>query len=81
MGMNATRTEGTMMKKAITIIFVLSLILAGVAVFRVSTARCGMCYSGECYNNIVCGQGCVCLKRGLDVSGYCYGSNARGDLQ
>lgn len=59
------------------------IVLAGVAVlviaigmaFKPSRARCTWCYSGQCWDSGICGQGCLCLKRGLDVSGYCYGVN------
>lgn len=40
-----------------------------------SRARCSWCFQGDCYNSSICGSGCVCLKRGLDLSGYCYGVN------
>lgn len=39
-------------------------------------AECAYCYSGECYSSSICGSGCVCLKRGLDVHGYCYSQGA-----
>jgi len=35
-------------------------------------ARCAYCYTGECYSSSMCGDGCTCLKRGLDLQGYCY---------
>lgn len=32
----------------------------------------GWCYGGQCINSSICGSGCVCLKRNLELSGYCY---------
>lgn len=37
-----------------------------------STAECAWCYSGPCYNHSICGSGCFCLKRGLEIDGICY---------
>jgi hypothetical protein len=34
-------------------------------------AKCAWCYSGTCYDSSICGSGCVCVKRGLDLSGEC----------
>ena len=41
-------------------------------------AECGICSTFECYNSAMCGRGCVCLKRGMDMSGSCYSTN-RGE--
>lgn len=42
------------------------------------SAECGICATYACYNSNMCGRGCVCLKRGMDMSGSCYSTN-RGE--
>lgn len=40
-------------------------------------AKCAYCtFSGVCYDSAICGGGCFCMKRGLDLSGYCYSIGA-----
>lgn len=35
-------------------------------------AECAFCNSFPCFNSAGCGRGCVCLKRGMELSGTCY---------
>lgn len=33
---------------------------------------CALCFDMECYNSSMCGgSGCVCFKKGMDLSGFC----------
>lgn len=36
--------------------------------------RCqaGFCFDVKCMSSSICGQGCVCLKRGTEPMGECY---------
>jgi hypothetical protein len=34
-------------------------------------AECAFCSPYECYNSAMCGGGCLCLKRGMDLTGSC----------
>jgi hypothetical protein len=39
-------------------------------------AHCTYCSTLPCYNHGMCGGGgCVCIKRGLDLEGYCASLN------
>lgn len=59
-------------------ILVLVAVLVGLgATVYARRAECVFCYSGPCYNSSICNGGCVCLKRGLDVSGYCYSGSLK----
>ena len=61
------------MKTILAILVLGSALLMGDAVSP-PQARCAFCYTGPCYNSMICGQGCTCLKRGMDLQGYCYGN-------
>ena len=65
--------RGSQMKEAISLAAcALLLVLFFAALPPLPKARCAYCYVGECYNSSMCGDGCTCLKRGLDLQGYCY---------
>lgn len=44
---------------------------AGITVYA-QRAECAFCNSFPCYNSAGCGYGCVCLKRGGEITGQCY---------
>jgi len=45
-------------------------VLAALSTFP-ADAECAWCNRIACYNKIVCGSGCVCLKEGGSVVGRC----------
>jgi hypothetical protein len=65
------------MTTTIKIALVAALLLGGLFLLAPRTAPCATCWTGECWNSASCGYGCVCLKRGMDLSGYCYSAEAR----
>jgi hypothetical protein len=45
----------------------------GIALFATPKAECQMCWTGTCFNSSMCGgEGCVCMKQGMDLTGKCY---------
>jgi hypothetical protein len=58
---------------------VLALALAACALTAGATAapkaaECAYCYSGTCYNGLICGR-CSCLKQGGSIGGVCVSLN------
>jgi hypothetical protein len=54
------------------------LLSAALGMATPAPARCSFCYSGECLNSSICGQGCRCWKRGYDSLGVCMSSDFEG---
>ena len=52
--------------------YLLLTLLLFVPALAPTPAACSYCYTGKCYSGSICGRGCMCLKRGLDVHGYCF---------
>lgn len=59
------------MRTATAVLMLLALLLGG-DLAAPTRARCLNCFPGVCYASPMCRPGCVCLKRGQDVGGYCY---------
>lgn len=34
-------------------------------------AQCAACFTNPCFTSAVCGRGCTCMKKGMDVMGEC----------
>lgn len=35
-------------------------------------AKCAFCFETSCFDSSMCGgPGCVCIKRGMDLQGFC----------
>lgn len=40
-------------------------------------ATCALCFDTECMDSSICGgSGCVCIKRGMELMGFCASLNA-----
>lgn len=56
------------------VLALLLLLLVGIGGYLFTAKPCvaGFCFTGTCFNSSGCGQGCICLKEGMDLRGKCY---------
>jgi hypothetical protein len=56
--------------------YIIILIAAVIGIFiYASNGNCAFCFDSECYSSSSCGSGCICIKRGMDMTGYCASIN------
>jgi hypothetical protein len=47
-----------------------------------TSVHCAACFTNPCLTSAVCGRGCTCMKKGMDVMGECVSFDTRTyDLQ
>ena len=60
--------------------FVIALGAAIGALLALATpAQCAWCSTLPCLSSATCGGKCVCVKRGLDLDGFCASVNVQGE--
>jgi hypothetical protein len=62
------------MRDVIYILVGLIFVLFGLWLVAPAPAQCQWCYQGPCIDSVICGDGCRCMKKGIDLEGSCYGS-------
>ncbi len=56
---------------------VLLALFIGIGGYLLTAKPCmaGFCFTGTCYSSSGCGEGCLCLKKGMELSGECYSAD------
>ena len=53
-------------------LLLLALALTAPLLLSPATPRCAFCVQDECQTSAICGHGCFCLKKGMDIMGHCF---------
>ena len=59
------------MGKLIILLMVIGLLIGGYLIVQPIACQAGFCMNKKCSNSSVCGDGCFCAKKNLEIWGIC----------